>query len=264
MAVDVTSLDPVVAARRADQRARTDALRAEYRHELNVAYGDHPGQVLDIYQPRATATAAPVLVFLHGGGFRRGAPGVNAYHGAPYLERGSVFVSMGYRLVPDLRFPDTVEDVERGLQWLVDHLAERGGDATRIFLSGHSAGATLAAATGLRATRPDVVKGLVLISGMYDFTRHSDETINRDSARYVPELWEAIERIPEAHTVIVGGDHDMPAVLPDAEALLAAIQARGGSAEMFVEPNADHFQANRGFITPDGAVAQAVSRMMSL
>ena len=263
MAVDVTGVDPALEARRTEQRARTDAMRARFGHELNVAYGDHPGQVLDVYRPTSTATSAPVLVFVHGGGFLTRAPGFDAYHGAPYVERGSVFVSMGYRLVPDLRFPDTVGDIERGLQWLVDHVAERGGDPERIFLSGHSAGAMLAAAIGLRETQPDVVKGLVLISGMYDVTRHSDEIINRDSPRYVPKLAEAIERIP-AHTILVGGDRDLPAVLPDAEALLAAIQARGGSAELFVEPDADHFQANRSFVSSDGAVAQAVSRMMSL
>jgi arylformamidase len=261
--------DPVVEARRAQQRSMTDALRADFRHELGVPFGPHPRQVLDIYYPSTLTTAAPLLVFLHGGGFRAGAPSFNGYHGRPYLEAGSIYVAMGYRLVPDLRFPDTCEDVELGLAWLNEHIAQRGGDPRRIYLSGHSAGAILAASVGLGA-RPagsplprDLVKGLVLISGMYDFATRPQETMNTASPRYVANLSDAIDYLPE-HTVLVAGDNDLPACLPDARALHAALEARGGSAELFVEPNADHFAANRSFIVSDGEVAQAVKRMMRL
>jgi acetyl esterase/lipase len=265
----VVSVDPDVEARRAQQRASTAELQASFRHELNVAFGDHPRQVLDLYYPHtATPVAAPVLVFLHGGGFRNGAPGLHGFQGRTYLERGCVFVSMGYRLMPDIYFPDTQEDVELGLQWLHDHIAERGGDNARIYLSGHSAGAMLAAVAGLRnwpaycKLPPDFIKGLVLISGMYDHAQPS-ANINPSSPRFVPRLAEAIQRLPE-HTILVSGDDDLPAVLPDARSLLAAIRGKGGSAELFVEANADHFQANRGFVAPDGQVAQAVMRMMRL
>jgi arylformamidase len=217
----------------------------------------------------ASAVAAPVLVFLHGGGFRGGEPSFNGYQGRVYLEAGSVFVSMGYRLTPEVRFPDTCEDVELGLVWLYEHIAERGGDPGRIYLAGHSAGAMLAAAVGLRELPAELhlpaelIKGLVLISGMYNVEHHSDAIINRDSRRYVAELSMAIERVP-AHTMLVGGDQDFPAVLPDARALQAAIQAHGGSAELFVEPQADHFAANRGFITPGSPVSRAASAMLDL
>jgi arylformamidase len=264
MAVNASSIvDPVVEARRAAQRAASDALRAEFRHDRDVAYGDHPKQVMDMYYPTAVTTAAPVLVFLHGGGFRAGSPSLNGYQGRPYLERGSLFVSMGYRLTPEMRFPDTCADVEQGLRWLVEHVAKRGGDPSRIYVSGHSAGAMLAASVGLRSWPLDVVQGLVLISGMYDVSHHSTEMVNPDSPRYVANLANAIERIPP-HTILVAGDNDLPAVLPDAHALVAAIQSRGGSVEMFVEPDADHFAANRGFISSDGQVFQATSRMMRL
>jgi arylformamidase len=254
-------VDPALEARRAEQRARTESLRAEFRHELNLAYGPYPAQVLDIYYPNthATPTATPTLVFLHGGGFRRGAPGFNAYHGRPYLERGAVFVSMGYRLAPDARFPDSLEDVELGLSWL----AARRLDANRIYLSGHSAGAVLAAWLGLRGSSTPAPAGLVLISGMYDLSRHSEEIMNRASPRFVPRLYEAIERTP-ANTVIVAGDNDLPSVLPDARALREALQARGASVVFHVEPQADHFEANRSFITPGAQVSESVCRMMSL
>ena len=242
----------------------SEAVRSDVGHTLNLQYGEHLAQILDIYRPRvATTTLAPVLVFLHGGGFRGGSPGRNAYQGRAALEHGAVFVSMGYRLVPDARFPDSVEDVERGLLWLREHVAEHGGDPERIFISGHSAGAMLAAWVALRDGPVDFLCGAVLISGFYDLRRQSDEIVNRGSPRYVPNLADAVERVPP-RTVLVVGEHDFADAEPSARALEAALRERGGSAELFVEPGADHYAANRGFISPDGAVFQAVRRMMEL
>jgi arylformamidase len=251
-------------ARRAEAAALTESVQREFAHELGIAYGDHPKQRLDLYLPERPA--GPTLVFLHGGGFRAGDPGSVGYHGRAYLEHGAIFVSMGYRLIPDARFPDCVDDLEAGLGWLQSHLAERGGDPERIYVSGHSAGATLAALVAMRPQHlrpPDLVKGLVAISGMYDYSRRSPEVTNFESPHFVPKLTEAIERLPD-HTVMVAADHDLPSCLPDAEALTSAIRERGGSVEMFVEPDADHFQANRSFLAADGAVFQATARMMKL
>jgi len=274
MAVDHTSpaataaparpSDAEMEARRAAARGRTDAVRSAFRHELGIAFGPHPRQVLDIYYPAQTGSATPTLVFLHGGGFRQGEPSSNAYHGQPYLQHGGIFVSMGYRLAPDgVRFPDSAEDVELGLGWLREHLADRDGDPARIYLSGHSAGAMLAAQVGLRSASAARLRGLVLISGFYDVSSHSDEIINRASPRYVANLAEGIQHVPE-HTILVAGDQDFPAALPNAEALAAALQAKGGSVEVFTEPNADHFAANRSFVQAGAPVFEATRRMLQL
>ncbi|MBO0714034.1 MAG: alpha/beta hydrolase [Acidimicrobiales bacterium] len=251
-------------ARRAEAEALTASVRRDFAHELGIAYGDHPKQRLDLYLPERPA--GPTLVFLHGGAFRAGDPGSVGYHGRPYLEHGAIFVSMGYRLVPDAKFPDCADDLEAGLTWLQAHLAERGGDPERIHVSGHSAGATLGALVAMRPKRlhpADLVKGLVAISGMYDYTRRSAEVTNFDSPHFVPKLTESIERLPD-HTIVVAADKDLPACLPDAEALVSAVRQRGGSVEMFVERDADHFQANRSFIAEGGAVFGATARMMKL
>jgi acetyl esterase/lipase len=164
---------------------------------------------------------------------------------------------MGYRLAPEVRFPDTLEDAELGLRYVGQRIGER------VFLSGHSAGAMLAAWYALRDSQPGTVQGLALISGMYDISQHSEEIINRDSPRYTLRLWDAIAHTPR-HTIIVSGDNDLPACLPSAETLTRALKERGASVEMFVEPNADHFQANRSFITPGGVVSEATLRMMGV
>lgn len=252
-------------AAREAAKGRTEALRAEFRHELDVAYGDHPRQRLDVYLPEGTP-AGPVLVFLHGGGFRGGDHHSVGYHGRPYLEHGAIFVSMSYRVLPECKFPDMCDDVEAGIDVAADYVARKGGDPSRLYLSGHSAGAALAALATLRPRRqkaPERVRGLVAISGMYDFRQRSPEDTNTASAHYVASLTGAIERLP-AHSIVVWADQDLAFAAPDGEALVSAIQARGGSVERYVEHGVDHYRANRTFVDPGGEVAIATRRMMGL
>lgn len=254
-----------LAAYHAEARRRTEEVRARFAHELDLAYGEHDRQRLDLYLP-AGEPAGPVLVFLHGGGFRAGDHRIVGYHGLPYLEAGAVVVTMSYRLVPEVRFPDMAADVEAGLNWLQSELPSRGADPTRVYLSGHSAGATLAALAALRPVAqeaPDHVRGLVALSGGYAFGRRPDEETDRTSPYYVDHLAAAIERVPD-RTIVVWSDDDLPFCAPDGEALVEALRAAGGAVEHYLERGADHYQANRSFVEPDGEVATATKAMMGL
>ena len=111
--------------RNALKQERTAAVRANYRHELSISYGPHPRHVLDIYRPKS-GDRAPVLVFIHGGGWRNGAPANEGYLGGPLLGRGAMLVTLGYRLSPEGAYPHSCDDIERGLRWLHDHIAEHG------------------------------------------------------------------------------------------------------------------------------------------
>jgi acetyl esterase/lipase len=236
------------------------AVTSDVRREANVPYGPHARQIMDIYS-RPGTIEAPVLVFLHGGGFQTGEPASNGYQGKAALDHGAVFVAMGYRLRPETRFPDSVEDVELGLQWLEHNIAERGGAPNNIYLSGHSAGAMLAAWACFRdSSLPrDLIKGAVLISGFYDLMRVPSEMLNPESKRYVPHLANAIERVPE-HILLVVGEHDYERALPDAEALKAQLP----QAELYIEPGTDHYSANRGFYSADGLPFRRLRGWMGL
>jgi arylformamidase len=190
---------------------------------------------------------------------------------APILERGATFV--GYRLIPDLRPPDTCEDVELGLGWLAKHSYELKVDTERVCIAGASAEAVLAAMVALRhwpaecRLAPDLIKGLVVISGgMYDFGKileAAPQFCNPDSERWFADLAMSIQRVP-AHTVIVRGEYDLPVVHPDSEALARAVRAHGGFVDEFVEPGADHYAAVHGFATPGTAVSERVAKILGL
>jgi pimeloyl-ACP methyl ester carboxylesterase len=271
MTTSATSQPPAAATdneaaekRRVVNEEATSLLREEFDHVLGVSYGSHPRQVFDCYYP-AEVTGAPVMVFLHGGGFRLGSPGPVAYYGRPILEAGGVFASLGYRLAPEVRFPDTIEDAELGLAAIGDAVREKGANAEAMHLSGHSAGASLAAGAALRPQTPvtKAIAGLVLVSGMYDDSVRSPEIENFESPRYVPDLTKALEQIPPK-TIVIAGDRDLPTVMPAALAIIDAIQVASGTVEFFVEDDADHFEAIRGFATAGTPTATAVLQMMGL
>lgn len=106
----------------------------------------HKRQVLDIYTPdEPTGKGLPVMFWIHGGGWVVGDKSDVALKPKVLTERGFVFVSTNYRLLPEVTMEELIGDVARSLGWVHKHIAEYGGDPKRIFVGGHSAGAQLAA-----------------------------------------------------------------------------------------------------------------------
>ncbi|MBC8152510.1 MAG: alpha/beta hydrolase [Bacteroidetes bacterium] len=102
--------------------------------------------VLDVYEPRrASATRRPVVVFIHGGGWTSGNKNIYTFIGRRLAKQGVVAVVINYRLAPAVQVPAMANDCARAVLWTRQHIAEYGGDASRIFVMGHSAGAGLAA-----------------------------------------------------------------------------------------------------------------------
>jgi len=139
-------------------------------------YGPDERHRLDIFNT-ASRQQAPVLVFVHGGGFVMGdkrAPDLPFYDniGNFAVLSGYVGVTMTYRLAPAHPWPAGSEDVAAAVRWLRANIASHGGDPTRIFLIGQSAGAVHVAGyvAEQRLHAPDGVglAGALMISGIYD------------------------------------------------------------------------------------------------
>lgn len=140
----------------------------------DIAYGPHERHRLDIYTPVAAIGPAPVLVFVHGGGFLKGDKGgvadwVNANVGRMAARAGFVGVVINYRLAPDHMWPAGAEDVAAVVAWLKAHAAQHGGDPDRIVLAGTSAGAVHVAGYLKLAGDADI-RGAILLSGLYGYT----------------------------------------------------------------------------------------------
>ena len=112
----------------------------------NVPFGDpaNPRQKVDIYAP-AGAKNLPVVFWIHGGGWQAGDRSSVQVKPQAFVDKGFVFVSTGYRLLPEVEMVTIFRDIAKSLRWVHDHIAAQGGDPSRIFVMGHSAGAQLAA-----------------------------------------------------------------------------------------------------------------------
>lgn len=160
----------------------------------DLAYGPDARHRLDVYRPDA-AGPAPVLVFVHGGGFLKGDKGdggswSNANVGRMAAEAGFLGVVINYRLAPDHPWPAGSEDVAAVVGWLKSHAVEHGGDPARIVLAGTSAGAVHVAGY-LKLSGGRDVRAVVLLSGLYGYTPLDE----RDLAYYGdPALYP--ERMP--------------------------------------------------------------------
>ncbi len=112
--------------------------------QVDLSYGKHASQKLDLYRP-AEADQLPVMVYVHGGGWRKGDKRAVGEKAKFFCGNGWVFLSINYRLLPAGKHPANVQDVAKALAWVHDKIAKHGGDPSKIFLMGHSAGAHLVA-----------------------------------------------------------------------------------------------------------------------
>lgn len=146
----------------------------------DVEYGPESRHRLDVFLPEKASSPAPVVMFVHGGGFIRGSkrtPGSPFYDNIPLAaaKAGFIGVNATYRLAPENPWPAGAEDVGDAVRWVRENIATHGGDPKRVTLVGHSAGAVHVASYIAFPEHHDAggvaIARAVLISGLYDFTK---------------------------------------------------------------------------------------------
>jgi acetyl esterase/lipase len=112
----------------------------------DIPYTDpaDPHQVLDVYSP-SNAKELPVVFWIHGGGWETGDKTDVKAKPQAFIDKGFVFVSINYRLLPSVDMATLIGDVAKSFGWVHEHIAQYGGDPYRVLVGGHSAGAQLAA-----------------------------------------------------------------------------------------------------------------------
>lgn len=115
-------------------------------HQSDVPYANpaEERQVLDVFSPKG-ARDLPVVFWIHGGGWQTGDKSDVQIKPQIFNQRGLVFVSTNYRLLPNVKIEVLIRDVAKSLGWVHKNITKYGGDPSRIFVMGHSAGAQLAA-----------------------------------------------------------------------------------------------------------------------
>ena len=129
---------------------------------------------LDLYLPEGKKKV-PVVMWIHGGGWRQGDKGLYGRLGRRFAREGIGLAAISYRLSPKVRHPEHIRDCARAFAWLHRNVKEHDGDPDRLFIMGHSAGGHLAALLALdrkflkeQKVPVQAIKGVIPMSGVYD------------------------------------------------------------------------------------------------
>ena len=254
---------------------RSRAVATAGRVLLDVPYGDDYWQRLDLYLPAVDGSRElPVLLFLHGGGWSHGYKEWMGFMAPCFTDLPAIFVSVGYRMLPLVRFPVLLDDTVTALAWVHTNIAQYGGSPQRLFIGGHSAGGHLSALATLRCDKlaaaglPDgAVKACFPVSTTFKFE------IGELEARNV-FLLARPEDAPEASPItfvtgncapfyIVWGENDFETVIRTSPMMVNALKQSGSPVEHSIFPGYNHFRTSLDGGRPESAWVRTVREWMT-
>lgn len=253
----------------------------------NIPYVEraHELQTLDVYSP-PDARSLPVVFWIHGGGWQTGDKKEVELKPKAFNQKGFVFVSTNYRLLPTVPMETIVSDIAKSIRWVHEHIAEYGGDPNRLLVMGHSAGAQLAAliSTDDRYLKTEglslkIIKGCVPVDGdTYDIPAIIETAETRRRVHGLPQAKyghrEKFGGDPAKHrdfsavTHIASGK-DIPPFLilhvaehPDtsaqAQRLFNSLKSAGIPVKIFGARESTHNKLNDNLGKPDDLATKAI------
>ncbi|GEM_PF-198707 len=255
--------------------------------QRDIAYTESadPRQKLDIYAPEG-ANNLPVVFWIHGGGWQAGDRTSVQLKPQAFVEKGFVFVSTGYRLLPQVEMIDIFRDIAKSIHWVHDHIAQYGGDPNRILVMGHSAGAQLAALISIddRYLKAEglslgLIKGCVPVDGdTYDVPAIIETAETRRRVHALAQAkWGHREKFgndPAKHRDYSAVNHvaqdkgippflilhvaDHPDTSAQAERLEAVLKSASIPVKRFAARQTDHSKLNENLGLPDDPPTKAL------
>lgn len=218
-----------------------------------ISTGNHAQQKLIVWgsKPRQpAATPRPVLVFVHGGSWRTGAPESYGFIARTFVAKGFIVVLGGYRLGEDGKYPAMIADTARVIGWVHREIAQYGGDPERIVIAGHSAGAYNVAMAALEekwmareGLSTSDIAGVVGLAGPYDFYPFdSDSTKAAFGDASDPETTQPIAHVRSnaPPMLLIHGAKDDLVKVRNTRELARRIKAAGGTAKTRIYPEKTH------------------------
>lgn len=258
---------PKIDARTAMSKAARQRLSGEY----DVRYGPGEKETLDVF-PAATPDA-PVQLYIHGGYWRAQDKSDVTFLAEPLTAAGACTVIMNYDLCPAVTVPEIVAETLRAIGWTYRNIGQYGGDPARIFISGNSAGAHLGAMAlahdwSVDGLPEDIIKGAVLLTGVYDPEPVLALSVN-DQIRLTREQIPLVD--PMRHpprralplTIAVGGA-ETESWIKQSRDYHALCVEKGISADYLEMPGEDHFTMTGAMGEPEKPALQAIFRQMGL
>lgn len=254
--------------------SNSELVRRRLGAPLRVAYGSREIEKLDVY--RTDRANAPIHMFLHGGAWRSGAAKDYAFPAEMFVRAGAHYVVPDFSWVQDTGgdLRPIADQVRRAVAWTYRNAASFGGDARRLFVSGHSSGGHQAGVVAITDWQhdfglpADTVKGYVSISGMYDL--HPVALSARSSyVKFTPDALDALSaqrhlaRIA-APIVLVYGSLETPEFQRQSRDFAAALRNAGKPAGLIVADGYNHFEVMETLANPFQFAGRAALDQMGL
>ncbi len=231
-----------------------------------LSYGPDQRHRLDLHRPRASGGPLPMLVQIHGGGWRRGS---RETQGRPLVhhmaELGWLCASIDYRLSPAATFPEHLEDVKRAIGWLRANARAWGGDPSYVAVTGGSAGGHLAALAALTVGEPRLqpgfetadtsVQACVPLYGIHDLLDRNrvrypwpfvEATVMKVSPDRDPQAWDLASPLTRVTVgappfFVLHGSHDFLVPPLESRQFVAALSEVSDNQVLYAEiPGATH------------------------
>jgi arylformamidase len=243
-----------------DEYARLSAAARDTHQPLtDLSYGSGPDARLDLFLVPGLANC-PLAVFVHGGNWQQLSKRESAFPAPGFLAAGVAFAAIDYGLAPGYRLDQIVTMVCDAVGGLHANAAGFGVDPDRIYLSGSSAGAHLAAMTLVRDGGRHVA-GVTLLSGIYDLepVRHSYVNdalgLDIDAALRNSPVYQLPRRLPPV--IIARGGAETGEYIRQHDTMAALLRQRTSVTEIIC-PERNHFDLAYDLADPRTALGQAV------
>ncbi|WP_236656474.1 alpha/beta hydrolase [Acidiphilium sp. C61] len=216
-----------------------------------IAYGEGPRHRLDIHRPAGPVVRKlPVVVFFYGGSWQSGARGEYAFVGRALARLGLVVAIPDYRLYPEVRYPDFIDDAARATAFVRRNAGQFGGDRRAVFVAGHSAGAYLAMMLALKgdylaAAGEDeaALAGAIGLAGPYDFLPMTGPVYRRIFDRFADDpVCQPISHASAAAppSLLITGARDRLVAPANTAALAARLRQEGAVVDTRVYERVSH------------------------
>ncbi len=251
----------------------SDETRKRIGAPKRLSYGPTPAEALDLYPTKAAN--APINIFIHGGAWRGQIAKDYAFPAEALTRAGAHYIVLDFINVTqtDGNLMPMAEQVRRAIAWVAKNAKDFGGDANRIYISGHSSGGHLggvALITDWKAmgVPADVIKGAVLLSGMYDLkpvrlSARSSYVKFTDEIEAALSTQRHLDRVT-CPVTLVHGSLETPEFQRQSRDFAAALKTAGKPAELIVGPNYNHFEIAETLANPFGVAGRAVIEQMKL
>lgn len=257
----VADFDSIVA----DIVSRSAAARERLPMIGEVAYGSGPSETVDIFFPDARSHSMPVHLFIHGGYWRMFSKRDYSCVAETATSAGAIAVILDYALMPAVRMEVIVDQVRRANAWLLAHIAEHGGDPTRLTVSGHSAGAHLSTFL-FQSGEGKSPQGALLLGGLYDLKPLQESFLKTEIGITDDEVaaFTPMEHTYDSQTnvTVLVGENETPPFHQQARDFASVLQGQGLQLRHGLVPDRNHMDSVRDLGIPGTDAANELAALI--